>query len=613
MNFKINKTIKRLTKSITLVWQSGPVWTIASTTILIIQGIFRILALYIMKLVIDTITVAITAPKAEMGFGHIGLLIMIEGVIYLLLALSDVAVNWISDIQVEFVTDYLHKLLHTKSIEADLEYYENSKYHDILHRSRREVIFRPAKILRDLIRVERNALSLLAMSALLFYFHWAIALILFVNVVPGILVRIKYSGILYKWQRDHAPIERKVWYFHWILTGDSFAKEIKLFDSGKMFMERYNNIRTHLRNERFKITTKRAIAEGVSHSGATIAIFASYVFIAFRTVQRIITMGDLLLYYQAFQRGQRFLQDMFGGLAALYEDTLFLTDLFDFLSLKRKVPEPNFPRPVPKPMQKGIVFDRVTFQYPNEPSRIALDEVSFTIHPGEKIALVGENGSGKTTLIKLLCRLYDPTKGSITIDGIDLREFQTKELRSEFSIIFQDFSRYNLTAKENIGLSNLRQSSDLNRIKKAGYHSGVDKTITKLERGYDTILGKLFDDGEEISSGEWQKMALARAFFRDSQVIVLDEPTSAMDAEAEYKLLKRICEIPAERTIILISHRFSTIRMADSIYVLDAGRIVENGTHQELMNHGSKYARMFEKQAEVFRSGMTYIPNFSFR
>ncbi len=600
MNFKVNEVIPKLTKGIPFVWQSGPIWTIASTALLIIQSALSVLALYVMKLVIDEITVTITTPNSVINFGPIGFLIGMEGLVCLFLAVSKVVANWISGIQAEIVTDHMHDLIHAKSIETDLEYYEDSKYHDILHRSWKEANFRPMKILRDLTKVGQNGVSLIAMSALLFYFHWAVALILFINVIPGILVRIKYSDILFKWQRDKVSIERKGWYFHWILTGDLFAKEIRLFDLGKMFKEKYNNIRAQLRSERREITTKRAIAEGTSQVGANIAIFTSYAFIAFRTVQGVITMGDLLLYYQAFQRGQRFFHDMLSGLADLYEDNLFLSDLFEFLSLKRKVPEPHHPKSVPQSMQSGIVFNRVSFQYPSKSKRMALHDINLTIHPGEKIALVGENGSGKTTLVKLLCRLYDPSSGSINIDGIDLRDFRIEELRRELSVIFQDFARYNLTALENISLSNFCSSPSLKKIKKAAGYSGAGKTITELERGYNTVLGKLFDDGEELSIGEWQKIALARAFFRNAQVIVLDEPTSAMDAEAEYKILKKFKIISNGHTIILISHRFSTIRMADSIYVLDAGRIIESGSHEELIRCGGKYSRMFKKQVEVY-------------
>jgi ATP-binding cassette subfamily B protein len=259
------------------------------------------------------------------------------------------------------------------------------------------------------------------------------------------------------------------------------------------------------------------------------------------------------------------------------------------------------PTPVPRPIQQGIVFDRVSFQYPTGTNRMALQGISLAIRPGDIIALVGENGSGKTTIVKLLCRLYDLTNGAITIDGMDLREFRTGALRREIGVIFQDFARYNLTAKENIGLGNIHLPADMDRIRNAAKRSGADKVISELKHDYDTVLGKWFEDGEELSFGEWQKVALARAFIRDAQVIVLDEPTSSMDAKAEYEIFKKFREMTAGKTTIIISHRFSTVRMADSIYVLNNGKIVESGSHEDLIALKGKYATMFEMQAEAYR------------
>jgi ATP-binding cassette subfamily B protein len=535
-----------------------------------------------------------------MDFAHIGLLIGLEGLVALILALSRVVASWASDIHSEIVTNYMHNITHAKSIEADLEYYETAKYHDTQHRAQNEASFRPSKILNDLTSFGRSGISLVAMAGLLFYFHWVIVLILFIAVVPGILVRIRYSDILYHWRRERTSTERKARYFHWMLVGDTMAKEIRLFDLGKTFSDKYSNLRLQLMDERRKITTKRTIAEGASQVCTNIAIFGSYAFIAYRTFQGLITLGDLLLYYRAFQRGQAFLREVLGGLANLYEDNMYLSDLFEFLTLERKVKEPRYPVPVPRPIQTGIIFDNVSFQYPTGTKRMTLQKINLTILPGQTIALVGENGSGKTTLIKLLCRLYDPSDGAISIDGIDLRDFQTKDLRREFSVIFQDFARYNLTASENIALGNMHFPIDMSQIKQAAGRAGADKVISALHNSYNTILGKWFEDGEELSIGEWQKVALARSFIRDAQVIVLDEPTSAIDAKAEYEIFNNFRKRSDGKTTILISHRFSTVRLANSIYVLNNGKIVEKGCHEELIQQRGKYAQMFEMQAEAY-------------
>ncbi len=311
-----------------------------------------------------------------------------------------------------------------------------------------------------------------------------------------------------------------------------------------------------------------------------------------------ITLGDLVMYFQAFQRGQEYLRQLLRGSAGLYEDSLFLNNLYDFLDLKKRVIEPARPVAVPRPLKRGIVFEQVSFGYGARP---VLQEVDLVIPAGATVALVGENGSGKTTLIKLLARLYDPDAGRITFDGIDARQFGTAELRRELSVIFQDYVRYNLTARENLGFGDVAAQADTERLAKAARAAGAADLIARLPQGMDSVLGNQFDAGQELSVGEWQKIALARALLRDAQVIVLDEPTSAMDASAEYEMYKRFHEVAAGRTAILVSHRLSTVRMADRIYVLRDGRVVESGTHAELVDRAGRYADLFEAQASGYR------------
>jgi ATP-binding cassette subfamily B protein len=596
---KIQRTL-RLDFALRLVWQSAPGWTGASLALLVVQGVLPLVSLYLMKLVVDAVTTALEAPDKGAAFGQVALLIGLTGGVALVSALFRSIAGLVSEAQGQVITDYMSDILHAKSIEVDLEYYESAQYYDKLHRAQREAPFRPVRILNGLVQVAQNGISLLAMAGLLFSFHWGIAAILFVAAIPGLFVRLRYAGQTYRWQRQRTPAERQSWYFHWMLTGDRHAKEIRQFDLGSLFMRRFRDLRQQLRREKIEIATRRSIAELVSQISATLAVFGSYAFIAYRAVQGSITLGDLVMYYQAFQRGQGFLRDILSGLAGLYEDNLFLSNLYEFLDLKPKVVEPLHPKPVPQPMQTGIAFDHVSFQYPAG-TREVLEDINLTIRPGEVVALVGENGSGKTTLIKLLCRLYDPASGTITLDDVDLRQLETTALRREISIIFQDYAKYHLTARENIWFGNVALPPDEERIVAAARHAGADEVITGLPQGYETILGKWFEDGEELSVGEWQKVALARAFLRDAQIIVLDEPTSALDARAEYDIFKKFRQLAAGRTAILISHRFSTVRMADRIYVLEDGRIIESGTHDELVRLGGTYARLFETQAQYYR------------
>jgi ATP-binding cassette subfamily B protein len=596
---KIRRAL-RLGLALRLVWQSGPGWTIASAALVAVQGVLPLLSLYLMKWVVDAVVTGLAASDQGAAFARVAILIGLTGLVSLLGALSRSVAGLVSEAQAQVVTDHMQDILHAKSIEVDLEYYEDPQYYDTLHRAQREAPFRPTRILNGLLQVGQSGISLLAMAGLLFSFHWVITAILFAAVVPGVLVRLRYSGEMYRWQRERTPTERRAWYLNWMLTGDRHAKEIRLFDLGSLFMSRFRVLREQLRHERLKIATRRSVAELVAQASTTLAVFGSYAFIAYRTVQGVITLGDLVMYYQAFQRGQGFLQGMLQSLAGLYEDNLFLSSLYEFLDLKRKVVEPSRPKPVARPMQTGITFDHVHFQYPTG-TREVLEDINLTVRPGEMVALVGENGSGKTTLIKLLCRLYDPTGGVITLDGIDLRQFETAALRREISVILQDYAHYNLTARENIWFGNIDLPPDQERIVTAARYAGADDVITGLPDGYETILGKWFEDGEELSTGEWQKVALARAFLREAQIIVLDEPTSAMDARAEYEVFRQFGQLAQGRTAILISHRFSTVRMADRIYVLEDGRIVESGTHDELVQRGAKYARLFEMQAQYYR------------
>jgi ATP-binding cassette subfamily B protein len=582
------------------VWESARGWTIVSLALIIIQGALPLLALYLMKLIIDAVTFAVGALDKVSAFQHIALLIGFAAGVAILKALCQSVAGVVKETQSLVVTDHMYDILHAKSIEVDLEYYENAQYLDTLHRAQKEGPYRPTQIINGLVRLGQSVISLVAMTGLLFTFHWVMAVVLFAAAIPGVLVRLSYSGTMFRWQRDRTQAERKASYFNWMLTGDMYAKEIRLFGLGDLIKHRFSDVRKQLRDERLEISRKRSIAELVAQVSATLAVFGSFGFIAYRTLQGIITLGDMVMYFGAFQRGLGYLRDVLGGLAALYENNLFISNLYEFLDLEPKVKEPLHPLSIPQPIQKGFFFEKVSFQYPDG-NRKVLENISLSIESGEVVALVGENGSGKTTLVKLLCRLYDPIQGSITLDGIDLRRFQTTALRREISVIFQDYVKYHLTARENIWFGNIDLPPEHQQIAAAARHAGADDLITRLPKGYETMLGKWFEDGEELSIGEWQKVALARAFLRDAQIIVLDEPTSSLDAKSEYEVFEKFRQLLNGRSAILISHRFSTVRMADRIFVLEDGRIIESGAHEQLIELEGKYARLFEKQARYYK------------
>ena len=599
IKLKIQSALQ-LGRALRFVWESAKGWTIVNGVLIVVQGVLPLLPLFLMKLMVDAVTAGVVAPDKGVAFRHVLLLVGLMGAVTLFASLIRSITGLVRERQSYIVTDHMNDVLLAKSIEVDLEYYESARYYDTLHRAQREAPFRPISIVNGLAQIGQNGISLLAIAALLLSFHWVIAVILFTAVISGTAVRLRYTGKMYRWQREQTSTERQAGYLNWMLTDSSHAKEIRLFDLGPLIIRRFRDVRRKLRDARLAIMRRRYTADFAAQTFATAAIYGSYAYVASQAVWGKITLGDLVMYYQAFQRVQGFLQGMLSSLAGLFEDNLFLSNLYEFLDLKRTVIEPVHASPVPQPMQSGIVLNHVNFQYPAG-TRKALEDISLTIRPGEVVALVGENGSGKTTLIKLLCRLYDPTSGSIAIDGVDLRQFETKALRHEIAIIFQDYAHYHLTARENIWFGNTALPPDHERVIAAARRSGADDVISALPHGYDTILGKWFKDGEELSIGEWQKVALARAFMRDAQIVVLDEPTSSMDAKAEYEVFQSFRELLSGRTAILISHRFSTVRMADRIYVLKHGSVIEGGTHDELINLHGVYADLFERQARSYR------------
>jgi len=590
----------RLDRALRFVWQAGPGWAISSLALVFIQGLLPLLALYLMKLIVDGVIFGLGAADKTAAFGEVMILILLAGGVALLNAILRLLGSYVREAQSLKVTDYMYGILHAKSAAVDLAYYENPHYLDTLHRAQQEGPYRPTRIVDGLIQFARSGISLLAMAGLLFSFHWLLTLLLFAAAIPGVLVRLKFSKKLYSWQRERTSAERQADYFNWLLTGYGHAKEIRLFDLGGLITNWFDKLHAQLRREKLKIVKKRSAGELAAEFCGLLAVFGSLSLIAYRTVNGVITLGDMVMYFQAFQRGSSFLREMLSAMAGLYEDNLFLVNLYEFLDLKPEVKEPVNPMPVPRPLQRGVVFNRVNFHYPTG-QKWVLKNISLALNPGEVVALVGENGSGKTTRIKLLCRLYDPVQGVITLDGIDLRRIQTSALRREISVIFQDYAQYHLTARENIWFGNTAAAAGHERMTAVARQAGAHEIIRSLPQGYDTVLGNSFEGGEELSIGEWQKIALARAFWRESQIIILDEPTSAMDAKGETEVFKGMRRLLKNRTAILISHRFSTVRMADRIFVFEKGSIIERGTHEDLMKTGRKYANMFEKQARHYR------------
>jgi ATP-binding cassette subfamily B protein len=595
------RSVLHLGRTLRLVWRISPGWTVATIALAVIQGVLPLAGLYMIQLIVNAVTDGLQATDKSAAFAQVAWLILIAGLIGLASALARSVSMLVGEAQGQVVTDHISDLIHSQSIAVDLEYYENSKYYDVLHRAQQEAPYRPTKIVNDLVAVGQSTITLVGVIGILFSIHWSVGLIIVAAALPSAYVRLRYSQRLYRWETARTDTDRRSWYLHWLLTDGTYAKEIRLFDLGGTFRELFRELRSALRGERLRITARRSLADLASQTVATVAVFGTLAYIAWRTLQGSITLGAMMMYYTAFNTGLNSLQSVLGGVAGLYEDNLFLTYYHEFMGLGPKVVDPASPRPVPRPMTDGIVFEDVTFNYPDT-ARTALADIDLHIRPGEVTALVGANGSGKTTIVKLMCRLYDPQHGRVLLDGVDLREVSPTELRRGISVIFQDFVKYQFTARQNIWVGNVGLAQDDPAIEAAARAAGADAVIAELGRGYDSMLGKWFEEGEELSIGEWQRVALARAFVRDAEILVFDEPTSALDPVSEWQAFEHIRALSKGRAVVLISHRFSTVRNADRIHIVEHGRIVESGTHDELMALDGRYARMYEVQARAYRT-----------
>jgi len=599
---QMRRAIPQIRLALDLVRRSAPGWTLASAILILIQGALPLASLYLMKRIVDSLDPSSPTHAGIRGFSDVLMLVLLAGSLALIAAAVRLATSVVSTAQSALITDYVQDILHAKSVEVDLEYYDNAAFYDSLHRAQNEAPSRPTQIVNSLLSTAQNGLSLLGVAALLAAFSPLLTAVLVLATIPSALVKLSFAGKTFEWQKRVTARDRSAWYFHWLLTSNIHAKEIRLFGLGPLFIDKYRSLKMGLRDERLALTIRRSESDAGSQLFSVLATFGCLSYIALKTWQGEITLGSLVMYFGAFQQGQSFLTNLITSLLSLYEDSLFLTTVREFMDLEPKVKDPPHPQKMPEVIER-LTFRDVSFKYPGLDrglSRQSLQGINLDITRGKMIALVGENGSGKTTLIKLLSRLYDPDSGHILLNGIDLRDLRVRDLRREISILLQDYGKYNMTFKENIQIGSA-EVTDPQEIDRAARSAGADEVIKDLPQGYDTMLGSMFEGSKEVSPGQWQRIALARSFFRPCQIMVIDEPTSALDPNAEAKVLREFKERARDKLAIVISHRLSAAREADRIYYLRDGCIIEAGTHEELVNAGGEYARLFQLQAEGYR------------
>ena len=535
------------------------------------------------------------------------LLAVMQLVLFVLSALLNTLRNITQQLLQNSVSMRIQLMVMEKAASLDLSFFEDPASYDLLRRAQNDSINRPVLMIATAFGLLQTLLTLVTMIALLFGISWVLGVVVLISPIPAFIADTRYGWRGYNIARWGSRLLRRMTYMVNLVTTDSFAKEVKLFGLGGYFIERYRLIANAFYDSQRAQLVRRYMTGFALGNLSTLVTSATYLYIALQAIAGRLSIGHLTAYTQAAITVQNSIQSVLSGFSGMYEHNLYLNNLVELMAKQPSLQAPVDPKSVPEPLKGEIRFEGVTFAYPGA-GQNALTELSFTVRPGETLAVVGRNGAGKTTLFKLICRLYDPTDGRILIDGVDIRDFDVAELRRQIGAMFQDYVDYQATAAENIGLGNVPEIVNRDAVVSASKQAGSDELIATLPAGYDTALGKWFDAGVNLSGGEWQKVALARAFMREeARILLLDEPTSALDAQAEYDLFGRLRSLTRGRTAVYISHRFSTVRRADRIVFLEHGRLVEEGTHEELMRLDGRYARLFRMQAAAY-TGEEILP-----
>jgi ATP-binding cassette subfamily B protein len=580
-----------------IVWDSGPAVVVFGLVSRLFAALLPVALLAITKLIIDGIVHAVSTHEPVQP--RFWWLVAAEFSLAVLASVLGRAIDYSDSLLADKYTHHVSIQVMNHAASLDLLAYEDPVFYDRLERARVQATDRLGMI-QAIGRLIQQAITTLTLSVSIMWFSPWLMLLLIAGVVPAFLGESHFAFLGYAKNFRQTPIRRQLDYLRVLGGSKEAAKELKLFGLRDFLRERFTRLSDQIYQENVGLSRRKLIAGSFLSVIGTMGYYSAYVFVIWRTVNGVLTIGTMAFLAGAIQQASSNIQQIFSTLAGIADQALFLTDLLAFFDMQPTIRSKPNALPAPRPMLHGFEFRNVSFRYPGS-SRLILDRLNFYLHRGERVALIGENGQGKTTIVKLITRLYDPSEGEILLDGIDLREYNLEDLHREIGVIFQDFMRYEMTARENIAVARVGEINNLELLQTAARKSMADLMIGRLPQGYEQMLGRRFDQGVDLSGGEWQKIALARAYLRDAQLLILDEPTAALDARSEFEVFRRFSELTAGKTALLISHRFSTVRTADRIVVLENGGIAEEGSHDQLASLGGRYAEMFEMQASSYR------------
>jgi ATP-binding cassette subfamily B protein len=580
-----------------IVWESAPAVVAAGLIFRLFASLLPMGLLWITKLIIDGIVRATSTHQPVQS--RFWWLVAAEFGLAVLGTVLTRIIDYLDSLLADKYTRHVSIRVMKHAAELDLLAYENPVFYDRLERARVQATDRLGMI-QSIGRLVQQIATVVSLSISIMLFSPWLMLLLIAGVLPAFLGESHFAFLGYAKNFRQTPIRRQLDYIRVLAGSREAAKELKLFGLNEFLAERFTRLSDEIYAENVALSRRRLIAGSVLSLVGTMGYYSAYVFVIWRTVAGALSIGTLTFLSGAILQASSNIQQIFSTLSGIADQALFLTDLLAFFEMQPTIQSKPHAMLAPKPIVRGFEFRDVSFRYPGSP-RLILDRMNFRLQPGERVALIGENGQGKTTVVKLITRLYDPSEGQILLDGVDLREYSLEDLYREIGVIFQDFMRYEMTARENIAVGRVEELNNLTLLRTAARKSMADSIIARLPRGYDQMLGGRFDGSVDLSGGEWQKVALARAYLRDAQLLILDEPTAALDARSEFEVFHRFAELTMGKMALFISHRFSTVRMADRIVVLDNGRIAEEGSHDQLAGRGGRYAEMFEMQAASYR------------